>query len=99
MQISLGALIKLWLLAKPVRRIRKWRNKRRARKGLPLLNVDEDVNMDGKKTYSGIAIAALGLLMGWLGIGGEAEATQLVTNGMELVGLVIAIYGRYVARP
>lgn len=97
--LAVPKIVKFWLMVKPVKRIRRWRNKRRARKGKPLLNLDEDVTMDGKKTYSGIAIALLGFVLGWLGVGGESEATQLVTHGSELVGLIIATYGRYAAKP
>ena len=55
--------------------------------------------MDGKKTYSGIAIAALAFVLNWLGVGDEETATQLVLHGTELVGLLIATYGRYAAKP
>lgn len=54
--------------------------------------------MDGKKTYTGIAIVVIGLVMSWLGIGGETEAAELVTAGAQVFGLLVATYGRYVAR-
>lgn len=101
--MDLVTAVKLWLVIKPIKRInkpiRKWRNKRRARKGKPLLDVDGDINMDGKKTYSGIAITALGLVLNWLGVGDESTATAIVTICMELGGLILATYGRWAAKP
>ena len=54
--------------------------------------------LEGKKTYLGLAIA----LLGALGLGGlisEGEANQVVNLVIELVGLVLAIYGRIKAKP
>ena len=53
----------------------------------------------GYKTYAGIAIIAVATLFGWLGIGGEAEATEFVTEISQAIGVIIATYGRYAARP
>lgn len=55
--------------------------------------------LQGKKTYLGIIIAGIGVVLGWAGIGGEQEATELVTHGAEIVGLLIAMYGRWAAKP
>lgn len=55
--------------------------------------------MEGKKTYTGVAIVILGMIFGFLGLGGEAEATELVTNIMTAIGSVIAVYGRWKAKP
>ncbi len=93
---------KLWLAVKPIRRFKAWRNRRRERKGLPPLDESfevEDVNMEGKKTYSGIAIMIVGFVLGWLGIGGEEDAMNLVAAGTELVGAIVAVYGRWAAKP
>lgn len=101
--------IKIWTLVKPVRRIRAFRNKRRAKKGLPLIEVDyqEDLDMlEGKKTYIGIATTLVGLLLGWLGIGGAEDAQSLVDAVVQSIdtvlqagGLLIATYGRWKAKP
>lgn len=62
--------------------------------------------LNGKKTYIGIAVAAVGLLLGWLGIGGQEEASELVNAGaetwvhvIEFAGLLVATYGRWAAKP
>lgn len=52
---------------------------------------------EGKKTYVSIAIA----LVGYFGLAQyitEAETASLISSVLELVGLVGAIYGRYVAK-
>jgi hypothetical protein len=73
--------------------IKRWRKRRKLRKELEGIGM-----LDGRKTYIGILIAGVGIVLGWLGIGGEEEATRLVTHAAEIVGLLIAIYGRYAAR-
>lgn len=62
--------------------------------------------LEGKKTYIGIAITTLGIVLGWLGVGGEAEAQTIVDNIMQvgdkiliLWGLLQSIYGRWAAKP
>jgi hypothetical protein len=85
---------KLWMLVKPVKRFKAWRAKR---KGEPVLQ--------GKKTYLGIVITGVGLVMGWLGFGSEDASTlsaqlvgaldQILTVG----GLLFAAYGRAKAKP
>lgn len=52
----------------------------------------------GKKTYLGLAVALLGVL-GFGNLISEAEASHAVDLVLELVGLVVAVYGRAVARP
>lgn len=50
--------------------------------------------LEGKKTYIGLVI----IVLGWLGIGGiisESDVTIVVDNIIQLVGIVIAVYGRY----
>jgi hypothetical protein len=51
--------------------------------------------LKGKLTYTGIAVAAVSVVLGWLGVGDEATAAKIVQHGGELVGLAIALYGRY----
>jgi hypothetical protein len=51
--------------------------------------------LKGKLTYTGIAVAAVSVALGWFGVGDEATAAKIVQHGGELVGLVIALYGRY----
>lgn len=70
---------------------RTWNTWRKNRKEREMLK--------GKKTYLGIIIAGIGVVLGWAGIGGEQEATALVTHGAEIVGLLIAMYGRWAAKP
>ena len=62
--------------------------------------------MEGKKTYTGIAITILGLVLGWAGIGGPDDAQAVVdaganlySTGVQLFGLLVAIYGRWAAKP
>lgn len=50
--------------------------------------------LQGRKTYIGIAL----IVLGWIGFGdlvSESEATMLVDNAIQFVGIVMAIYGRY----
>ncbi len=54
--------------------------------------------LEGKKTYLGLLIALLGVV----GLGdflSEAEASATWDSVAQIVGLVIALYGRFVARP
>ena len=88
---------RLFYNAKQLRKLR--RLIRKAQKG-------GMTKMEGKKTYTGIAITAIGLLLGWLGIGGAEDAqqvvnagTEAVSAGMQVIGLLVAIYGRYKAKP
>jgi hypothetical protein len=65
----------------------------------------ETETMNGFKTYTGIAIALLGVVLGWLGVGESDSAAlsaqivgaidQLLTVG----GLAFAAYGRAKAQP
>ena len=61
--------------------------------------------MHGYKTYTGIAVAVLGVLLGWLGVG-ESEATTLagqigsvLDQVLTVGGLLFAAYGRAKAKP
>ena len=54
--------------------------------------------LDGKKTYLGIAV----IVAGWLGLGdiiNDATIGPIVDNAIQLIGVVLAIYGRFVAKP
>jgi len=54
--------------------------------------------LEGKKTYIGITISLLGLLgLGSLVTGGELESA--LDAVMQIVGLAVAVYGRYKALP
>lgn len=61
--------------------------------------------MNGFKTYTGIAAAALGVVLGWLGVGeteSAALSAQIVAALNELLtvgGLLFAAYGRAKAKP
>jgi len=52
---------------------------------------------EGKKTYIGLIITLLGIV-GLSDIISLEELTQGVELGISLVGIVIAVYGRIVAR-
>jgi hypothetical protein len=54
------------------------------------------MKLDGYKTFIGIAVSFLGL-MGFGDIISEGEATELINLSMQLVGLLMAVYGRLVA--
>jgi hypothetical protein len=52
--------------------------------------------MEGYKTYTGLAIALIGLLLsGYLD---KNETEVLATSIVQLVGIGFAIYGRYKAK-
>ena len=61
--------------------------------------------LEGKKTYLGIAAAALGIILGWLGIGQtdsaelSAQIVGAVDNVLTVGGLLLAAYGRAKAKP
>lgn len=61
--------------------------------------------LQGKKTYLGIAAAVVGVILGWLGVGGEEGstlATQIVGALDQILtvgGLLFAAYGRAKAKP
>jgi hypothetical protein len=81
---------------------RAWRNRRRAKKGLP---PKEGNGMQGFKTYTGILVAAIGVVLGWLGLG-DAESSELaarivaaINELLTIGGLLFAAYGRKVAKP
>ena len=89
---------------------------RRKRKGKPLSKEQErliaglkgrepEALMQGYKTYTGIVVAALGMVLGWMGIGGEEASTlsaQIVGSLDQIItvaGLLFAAYGRAKAKP
>jgi len=54
--------------------------------------------LEGRKTYIGITISLLGLLgLGSLVTGGELESA--LDAVLQIVGLAVAVYGRYKALP
>lgn len=80
---------------------RNWRNRVRARKG----EAPKGVSMKGFKTYTGILIAALGFVLGLLGLG-DVESAQLsaqivaaLNEVLTVGGLAFAAYGRAKAQP
>lgn len=52
--------------------------------------------MEGYKTYTGVAIALIGLIASKYLTDGEIE--MIATGLIQLVGLGIAVYGRYKAK-
>ena len=60
--------------------------------------------MEGKKTYTGIALFATGALMQVLGLDESSaseivnQAIQIISMSLELVGTVLGYYGRKVAK-
>lgn len=118
--VELGARVALWWADnRPFSKEAKARRKakraaRKAARNGPQPDIgageffqqEEDTNMlNGYKTYIGIATAALGLALGWLGFG-EAEAADVsaqIIDALDKVltigGLVIATYGRAKAKP
>lgn len=57
----------------------------------------------GFKTYTGLAITLIGALAQQLGWGWwqdiASDVPNIINMGLEFVGLVIATYGRAVAKP
>ncbi len=73
------SVVKLWLMVKPIKRIRKFRNK-------------ETKVFKGKLTYSALAVVAAPILGRLLGFEiAETELVQLLQGLAVLVGF----YGRY----
>ena len=53
--------------------------------------------LEGKKTYIGLAIAILGIM----GLGNyisETETAILLNSSFEIIGILIAVYGRFVTK-
>jgi hypothetical protein len=70
------------------------------------LNATQEVSaMNGFKTYTGIAVAALGFVLGLLGVGesdSAALSSQIVAaldQVLTVGGLLFAAYGRAKAKP
>lgn len=65
----------------------------------------EVTTMNGFKTYTGIAVAALGFVLGLLGVGDteSAELSAKIVGALDQVltvgGLLFAAYGRAKAKP
>lgn len=99
---------KLWLVVKPVKRIRQWRTNRKLKSwreehgGPPdeileeFNSTDEDVSMNpfpkGTQTLSGIAVL---VLVPWLAKYGidSAQTQALVAAAGTLIGGVVAVLG------
>lgn len=87
---------KIWTTVQPWRRLKKARNKWRAKKGKPLLSItaeDDNVLPKGTQTYTGIAVLLLTPLVAKYGVGTE-ELTMWVTAVGTIVGGIVAILGR-----
>lgn len=54
--------------------------------------------LEGRKTYIGLVIALVGVL-GLNKYVAEAELAELLNKTLEVVGLAMAMYGRYKAKP
>ena len=54
--------------------------------------------LEGRKTYIGLVIALIGVL-GLNKYVAEAELAELLNKTLEVVGLAMAMYGRYKAKP
>lgn len=71
--------VKTWLMVRPIRRIRKWRNK-------------ETEVFKGKLTYASLAVVAAPMLGALLGM--EIAETELVQIAQG-VAVLIGFYGRW----
>lgn len=54
--------------------------------------------LEGKKTYIGLAVALIGVL-GLTNYITPDETEQAMSLIFELAGILIAVYGRFVAKP
>jgi len=66
---------------------------------------EETSMFNGMRTYIGIATAAVGVVLGWLGVG-QAESSELagqivgaLDQVLTVAGLALAAYGRAKAQP
>lgn len=80
--------------------LKAWRRSRRRKKRLRELGVEDQPMLNGYKTYLGIATAAVGVVLGWFGVG-ESEAATLsaqivgaIDQVLTVAGLALAAYGR-----
>ena len=55
-------------------------------------------SLEGKKTYIGIIVALAGAL-GLFKYVSEGDLTTFLNVGAEIVGLCMAVYGRWKAKP
>lgn len=71
----------IWRAIAPWKRIKQLRNRRRARRGLPLIPItqeDEKMLPRGTMTYTGIAVTAIGVGLRVFGIG-ECSVEEMAT--------------------
>jgi hypothetical protein len=86
-------IAKLWLAVKPIKRIRAARNKRRARKGKPLLDVDEEIHMGAySKLWVMLAGSIIAVASRWIPAleGADAEA---VVQSVLLLLTALGVWG------
>lgn len=83
--------VKLWLLIKPIKRFRNWRQRR---KETPML--------EGKKTYIAAAGSFLTMVLMWFNIGTAEDAQMLIDGAVKVITAVTGllsvggvIYGRW----
>lgn len=70
------------------------------------LDSDQEVSagMSGLKTYTGLVVTAIGLVLGWLGVGDAdgslaAQIAAALDQVLTVGGLLFAAYGRAKAKP
>jgi hypothetical protein len=86
-------LTKLWLLIKPIKRIREHRAAKRAAKNL---NGKETPVFQGKVTYLSVAVLALSFLAQRFDVPLLPDDAEAVVSAVgALVGTVGGVYGRY----
>jgi hypothetical protein len=81
----------VWTAVRPWRRLKVWRNKKRAAKGLPLLPItqeDDSMLPKGSMTYTGIAVTAAGVVLRVMGVG-ECSAEEMATAAQACVDPVL----------
>lgn len=91
---------KLWLLVKPIERLRERRAAKReaqlTSELLPEEGGEEKTMLNGKLTYTGIAVLAISWLAERFGLPAAPEEIEsVVTTLAAVVGTLVAIYGRY----
>ena len=77
----------IWRAIAPWKRIKRARNKRRARLGKPLLTIteeDEKMLPKGSMTYTGIAVTAIGVGLRIFGVG-ECSVEEMATAAQACV--------------
>jgi hypothetical protein len=97
MKIGIGPI---WVEAQP---FKKWRERRAAKREaqltselLPEEGGEEKTMLNGKLTYTGIAVLAISWLAERFGLPAAPEEIEsVVTTLAAVVGTLVAIYGRY----